>query len=438
MIISKVLIKIWRRIKNKLLEFEYFSNLDKKMLFLRMKKQHEMLIEKMKGRKRVRVVFLVIHNSVWKVDTVFQKMLNDDFFDPVILVCPYTVYGESLMWKDMQECLHYFNEKGYPTYSSFNHSEQCWVKLDELSPDIVFFTNPHDLTRKEYYEDAYLNYLSCYVPYHHEVGSGGDVNVQFNQYFHNAMWKIFATNTSSYDLFEKYSLAKGRNVIVTGFPAMEGIYSKISNKNSWKNNDKRIRVIWAPHHTISNDKLSYSNFLKYAELFVQFAEKMKDYVVWSFKPHPVLKSKLYSLCEWGVEKTEDYYAYWRNQEFTQLNEGEYEGLFLESDAMIHDSGSFLAEYLYLSKPVMYMLSGSNISKKNKGYSEGDYTKFGLLALESCEQAKDFCDIEKFIMSLINKENHIKESHKLFIRDQLDPFFKESFPSEKILDKLKNF
>ena len=171
---------------------------EKRRLFLHMQEKHKKLLTQIKDKKRIRVVFLAIHESVWKVDPVFQKMLADPFFEPIILVFPYTAYGDERMLEDMRKCLAYFNEKGYPTYSSYNEAKQRWTKLDELTPDIVFFTNPHNLTRKEYYEDAYLNYLSCYVPYFILTTThDGDQGI-YNQFSHNSMWKIFMPHQFCY------------------------------------------------------------------------------------------------------------------------------------------------------------------------------------------------------------------------------------------------
>src|SRR5690606_301766 len=140
------------------------DNPKKRKLFLHMQKQHQALLQQIKGKEKIKVVFLAIHKSVWKVDSVFKKMLDDPFFEPLILVCPYTPYGEERMRQDMQECYEYFQDKGYPVLYSYHEEENRWITLKEIQPDIVFFTNPHNLTRKEYYEDAYINYLSCYVP----------------------------------------------------------------------------------------------------------------------------------------------------------------------------------------------------------------------------------------------------------------------------------
>src|SRR5699024_6494443 len=138
----------------------------KKRLFKKMQVKHAELIEQVKGKQKIKVVFLAIHESIWKVDPVFRKMLEDPFFEPEILVCPYTVYGEERMLEDMQQAYNYYISKGYPVRKA-REEDGSWVNLSDIKPDIVFFTNPHNVTRKEYYEDAYLNYLSCYVPYHH-------------------------------------------------------------------------------------------------------------------------------------------------------------------------------------------------------------------------------------------------------------------------------
>ena len=66
----------------------------KRRLILQMERKHKELLERIKGRPKIRVVFLAIHKSVWKVDTLFQKMLADPFFEPIILICPYTGQGE--------------------------------------------------------------------------------------------------------------------------------------------------------------------------------------------------------------------------------------------------------------------------------------------------------------------------------------------------------
>lgn len=403
-----------------------YDQWQKKRLFEHMQLKHAELLQQAKGKEKIKVVFLVIHKSIWKVDSVFQKMLKDPLFEPEILVCPYTPYGEERMLEDMSLAYDYFKEKGYPVQKSLNN-DGSWIKLEVLKPDLVFFTNPHDLTRKEYYEDAYLNYLSCYVPYHHEVVNNIE---QFDQVFHVAQWKIFSTHQESLYLSRIISKAKGSNVIVTGYPAMEGFINRLeinSYKNAWKSNDGRLRVIWAPHHSIElNKDVPYSNFLKYSNFFKKIAKKYSNKIVWSFKPHPMLKEKLYDHPDWGITNTDSYYKHWETQEYSQLDEGEYTDLFLSSSAMIHDSGSFLAEYLYMKKPVMYLLADLNLRQH--------YSNFGISALSSCVQGKSEQDIGKFIEELIDGKM-LKKEHEVFLNDYVLPYFEEEKPSDRIINFL---
>ncbi|WML90406.1 CDP-glycerol glycerophosphotransferase family protein [Thiothrix lacustris] len=399
----------------------------KKWLFQHMRKKHQEILKGLKGKEQIRVVFLAIHKSVWKVDPVFKKMLADPYFEPLILVCPYTSFSDERMREEMEDAYNYFFEKGYPVQKSLK-SDGSWVKLEEVNPDIVFFTNPHNLTLPEYYDKAYKNYLSCYVPYHHEIGSYGDNIAQYDQVFHNAMWLIFSSNESSYDMFKKKSTNKAKNVILTGYPAMESILEKLDTQeylDKWKSNDNRVRIIWAPHHTIDSPELPYSNFIKYAMNFKEMAVLYQNQVTWSFKPHPILKTKLYNHPEWGKEKTDEYYLFWKNKSYTQLDEGEYSDLFCSSTAMIHDSGSFLAEYLYLKKPVLYMLTQEN----NDQY----FSPFGIKALKSCRHAREFNQIVDFIDDLVNKSAEINSYHGKFLENETLPYFINSKPSDRIIN-----
>lgn len=410
------------------LKTKHVDNRIKRKLFLDMQKKHKELLVGIKGKKKIKVVFLAIHKSMWKVDAVFQKMLADTYFEPIVLVCPYTAYGEERMWEDMRESLAYFKEKGYPTYSSYNEDAQRWIKLGEVAPDVVFFTNPHNLTHKEYYEEAYLNYLSCYVPYAYEVSQYAGNQAQYNQSFHNAIWKIFSAHDCSKSIYETVSANRGNNVTVTGYPGVEELSDPINRIEciKWKRQrQSKIRIIWAPHHTIDSPEIPYSNFLKYCEFFKQIAIKYESETQWAFKPHPILKSKLYRHVEWGLEKTDKYFEFWASRENTQLELGEYADLFMESDAMIHDSGSFLAEYLFVKKPVLYLVATASY--------QNYYNDFGKEALAACRLATDEESILGFVESLIADALNVKVEHEQFLERY--GFERANSPSMKILHEI---
>lgn len=416
----------------RLLKQKTYDRWHKKHLFKRMQIKHAELLKQLNGKEKLKVVFLAIHKSVWKVDPVFQKMLKDPFFEPIILVCPYTPYGEERMWQDMQEAYEYFEQKGYPLLSSYVENEQRWLKLEEIQPNIVFFTNPHDLTRKEYYEDAYLNYLSCYVPYFFLTTTHGNDQSIYNNKFHNAMWKSFMPHQYSMDRAKQISACEAKNCILTGYPSCEYFVNKsiatLTDRGAWKKQLGKKRIIFSPHHTIDVGELEISNFISIADYMLDIAKKYKHKVQWSFKPHPILKSKLFLHPDWGRKKTEAYYNFWEEQEYTQLDDGDYTELFLQSDAIIHDCGSFIAEYLFIEKPCAYLeLNGESQLKSING--------FGKYALESYERIKSMDAIVEFVDSVIAEKPRLKPSHFDYLNNYVHPMYKDKPPAERILEDL---
>lgn len=398
------------------------SKIYKKYLVRKMRVFHKKELARLTEKDKVRVVFLAFNASLWKVDNVFQKMMIDPFFEPIILVCPYDIHNNFSVSEDMNEAYDYFISKNYAVISAFNSKTQEWLKLEEISPDIVFFTSPHDLTRHEYYEAAFLNYLSCYVPYSHDISKYDNYSSQYDQLFHNVMWRIFAPHNEDLEIFRQYSYTKGINVIVTGYPFCESFFGEVG-LSPWKHQEKnKCRVIWAPHHTIDDPHLPYSSFLSNAEFFKAIAMEMEDKIQFAFKPHPLLKSKLYLSEGWGKERTDSYYKFWSSNDNTQLVDSNYVELFQNSDAMIHDSGSFLAEYHYVQKPVFYICNSAITDFLNP---------FGILALESCYRGETQDELYGFLTNLVSNAISVKREFYQIVK----PYYDEP-PSKKIIHHLK--
>ena len=79
-------------------------------------------------------------------------------------------------------------------------------------------------------------------------------------------------------------------------------------------------------------------------------------ITFVFRPHPLLFPRLATAKWWGPEKTA---AYERTMEahpnVVFQRGGDYFEAFRNSDALIHDCGSFLAEYFYTGCPQCYLL-----------------------------------------------------------------------------------
>ena len=371
------------------------------------------VLQGLNKKRPIRCVFLALFDSVWKYDRVYRIMENSDCFEPMILVCPIVKYGKKNMLDNMARCLALFCSKNYRVICAYDETNNEYLDLKkDLSPDIVFYTNPYKgLIDDRYYIDNLDDVLTVYVPYF--FSSNKDYKLSFNLPLHNLVWKRYVETNMHKQFTQRYSLNKGINAVVSGFPGIdEYLDSGYIPKSIWKNPDhSKKRIIWAPHHTINPvGIIYYSCFIRYCNYMLSLAEKYQNRIELFFKPHPLLKNKLYEL--WGVEQTDKYYQSWKERDNTDLVEGEYVDLFMTSDAMIHDSASFTVEYLYVNKPVLWTLNGEDLQTQ--------FNKFGIECLKNHYLAHSEQEIESFIQNVLNEIDPLKVQRSAFLRDVLLP------------------
>lgn len=377
--------------------------------------RYKVIIWHLQKKNKFKVVFFISHESVWKYEGIYRLMEKDQRFNPVVVVIPYIAFDEENMFQGMDQVYKIYSEKGYNVIHTFNKHNQKWLDLKkEINPDIVFFHAPYNFfTKEQYLISNFLDRLNCYVPYTFQTTNQYDG--QYNQYLHNVVWKAFYQTIIHQNIALKYSTNKGRNVVVTGYPGIDG-FLKNNRTNQDKKNQKAVRkIIWAPHHTIDGDgdDLNFSNFIRYNSFMIDLSKEFKNELFITFKPHPILKPKLYKHKDWGIEKTNAYFDFWEYNSFCAVNTGNYQQLFEDSDAMIHDCDSFMGEYLSLNKPVLYTMKDDQIKKR--------MNEFGQMAYDMHYHAQNEEDIIDFVKNIIlgNKDIMV-ESRTDFINNFLVP------------------
>lgn len=405
----------------KLLKYKKEKSLIKKVVFLQ-----ESALKRLKGKTRIRCVFFATEIADWKCDSVYCKMSEHPRFEPIILVCPIVNGGEHYLKIKMDESMTFFDKKGYHPIKSYNAESGEYIDVrKDLKPDIIFYTSPYDNFMAECFNlSHFLDFLTIYLPY--GFTNNGDLSFQYNLFLHNMVWRYYVESVDHLQYAINESRCRGRNAVVTGYPAIEGFIGShyVLSLDSWKLKDcQKKRIIWAPHHTIKPEgNVSYSCFLNYADFMIEIAKKYKDSVQFVFKPHPLLRKKLEDF--WGKVKTDAYFLQWENMPNTSIAEGDYIDLFLSSDAMIHDSGSFLVEYLYVNKPVMRTLNGVPLEKL--------YNSFVLKCLNHYYLAHHKQDIEQFVINVINGIDPLKEQRTKFVNEVLMP---KGSPSQNIINDI---
>ena len=394
-------------------------------------KRYDAVQNRLRMTKKITVGFQVIHRSIWKYGRVYQLMKEDPYFEPVVFVCPYLREGKKKMLEEMNATYREMQSKGYEVIKTYNEENNSWIDIKEtLNPDIVFFSVPYDYTLDQCQIHHFTESLSCYVPY--LFTTNGKESKNYDGPFHNLVWRNFYETEIHKQYAQRYARNRGNNVFVSGHPGIDDFLFPSLNhvKDPWPLKTHK-RIIWAPHHTIDGQGqgLNYSTFLKYHAVFKDIAKEFADEVQIAFKPHPMLKEKLYRNEKWGKERTEEYYQFWNSLENGLLEEAGYIDLFLTSDALIHDCSSFMVEYLATQKPVLYLLHDKNVDDR--------LHEFGKIALTKHYLSKNYHDIISFIDRQLLKSYDYMHPNRVEFVDKYLIQNNGSLASENIIEYLNN-
>ena len=349
------------------------------------------------------VVFVLSELGVWKTESLYKAMLEHPRFSPHLAIVSSLENPAA-----KASLLEYVRGKGYD-YADLGENEAI---KDHFNADIIFYQKSYDgiiPDRQRMYENK--TSLFCYVAYaFYSLIQKWSIN-QFLLLF---AWQVYMENGNSTETLSRISLVKGRNFKLTGLPMEDDFLKYDSSRPSpWKEmSPARRRIIWAPHHTLPDKKtwLTYSTFLNYCDFMLDLAEKYRDKIQIAFKPHPLLRPRLDNL--WGKEKTDEYFGRWESGENTQLCEGEYVDLFMHSDALVHDCGSFTIEYHYTHKPALYLDNGQDHTANMIPYAAEAYN------LHYHANSKE--DIEQFILNVIDGIDDKRAEREEYISKYLTP------------------
>lgn len=361
----------------------------------------ESRVDGLKQKSRIKVLFVLPCLAKWKTEPLFIAMQSNPFFIPSIGVTVSYTDSPSILSEKVRELESYLSQKGYD-YTELSPL----VNHNHIDADIVFY---NEASTAQDFIGFFPNALFCYVSYCFETAIEKGL---LNSLYQNACWLYFVENQMLIDYAKALMDNKARNMIPTGLPIVDVLLRSASQfENPWKKQQtKKKRIIWAPHHSINEETngLHFSTFLQYSSSMLILAERYRDVVQIAFKPHPVLKTNLYSL--WGKAKTDEYYNRWKDGPNTQLEEGEYLGLFKHSDALIHDSASFIIEYLYMRTPCMFLYNGRDL----------ELNKFSQMCFNKHYIGANVDDIDCFINNVINGIDERRQERESFFNEFLLP------------------
>ncbi len=321
--------------------------------------------QKLRRGEKVRVAFLHMYATDCQDLSLFDMMLNSPYFDPYFIVNPDVMRSQEHLEFNYNRSLTELTAKygSERVLEGYDAERKTYIDYTDRF-DLASTNNPYDGMAQNLFGIRYWVHKGIpvfYIPYYF-LGMTFVTIENFKIKAFPFLWKIFVPNKATLSIAREYEAIRGRNVVVTGYPKMD----KISQCSYTPR--KRKRIIIAPHHLIQDDPLYRGGFRDYAQDLLSIPAKYPD-VDFVFRPHPQLKEALKAY--WTSEQISGWLdQLLQNPNVTYSTQGDYLELFVNSDALIHDCGSFVAEYLYLNKPCAF------IFRKGCDYKLGQ-TKYGM-------------------------------------------------------------
>lgn len=390
-------------------------------------KSHNSLIDILRKKaqnQKLIVHFFVYDISFWKLETLYRLFENSDFFIPYIVVLKkINEFDNSSLYYETKKKLSLDYDLLFDVDSNYKDDIRFYRRS---RADIVFTSEPSHIFDMNYHISSLRHALVVYIPYCVNLLTIPQIMINNHT---NLSWINYIESDLHYKIYNEWLKSYWNNkftFVSVGIVNAQHIEYKI---RKIEKQNKKMLIIWAPHWSVDKDNplLHMSTFLDFHEAFLELALKYENYFDFVFKPHPELKESLYRLSSWGRKKTDYYYRLWESNSNKFLNESSYIDLFNESDALIHDSGTFMVEFLFTGKPVAYL-------KTNMVCEDRIYNKFGIKALQTHKILHDRNEIELFLLELINSVDSMKRIRENFFNEYLLDFHYTA--SMKIFEDIK--
>ena len=337
------------------------------------RRRQRIRIKEIRKRGSARVTFIVSSRPMWRFQPLYDLLQRDSRFHVDIALFPFSNFSETEKDESITELRSFFTGRSIPFCDLSHEREPGRVLRLMCNPDILFYPQPYNhFFRNDLDSPFFEDCLISYIPY---AMLTANESWAYKTHLNNIAWRLFYSSESRRKEAAAVLYNHGKNIRVSG-EIMADVFSEPPCCEVWKPGNYKKRIIWAPHFSISDGGWMHRNSFIWLHRFMwEVAVNYQDRIQFAFKPHPRLLTELYNHPDWGKEKADAYYKQWAEGVNTQLVTGSYIDLFKESDAMIHDCGSFSVEYHYTGNPVMFTTRDLDAALSN----QNDLGRAGILA-----------------------------------------------------------
>lgn len=388
--------------------------------------------KKVENGEKIKIAFLAISAAEWAVENVYRMLEKDERLECYVIVCPLMDRERENREKTEEQTWHFFKKHGYEARRVYDKEQdvcQGWEAAGGM-PDLVVHATPwyHSLPEAFWIERFPLRVINCYIPYGIYVADSMDGNYAkkfiYNKEFVNMQWKVYADSALNLSGYETYELLHGKNITYSGYAKMDCFqerrdYTKEELRSIWKfpqeaGSGEMKRLIIAPHYSLEASALvQYATFAKNVYFWLYLAQKYQDKITFIFKPHPNLRWKAVETHLFpSYEEYDRYLEKWNTLPNARVAEEEsYLDMFATSDGMIMDSGSFIGEYMYVDKPLLFL------TREEQAFNSlGEHLISGYYHA----RGEDYIAIEQFVEQVILKgDDAMQEKRHRVFHETLD-------------------
>lgn len=356
----------------------------------------------------INIAFIVFDPAIWKYERLYRLFESDIRFKTTI------VFAKA----DFQDSEESFTKN----QTFFGRTHNTLRGLDSatgihenfhkiLKPDIVVTSAPYNYFHKSFNIYKLTKYLTIYAPYGINIAN---VKSAFINDHNNLLWRCYVESNYHLDLYNSWLVDLGLsnyNLISCGYAGADNIKQIIYDKDNLQTKKRKL-VIWAPHWSVdkSHKYNNFGTFLDFHLIMVDIAKHYSENIDFVLKPHPLLRKFLSKKEFWGEDLTNEYFDKWKFGFNTKLIEDTYIELFNQSDAIIHDSVTFIVEYLYTMKPAAYLI--------NNEFDFDFFNDYGKEALKSYQFIKNKNEIIFFLDNLLSGIDPNLEQRRCFFNKYL--------------------
>lgn len=354
--------------------------------------------------KKLRFASYIVYGSTFGAHEIVRLMLEEpDKYEVRFVICPDTYRDKD--FSQYHKTKDFFIERYGAEYVLDGYDENTGEFLDYSQDfDVIYLANPYDCLVNKVHGISYLCSKDV-LPIHIDYGLQS-----FIYNYSTPEWKVDSCLYYKYfanTIFEKTSLQDCRiaicdNIIVSGYVKMDVLYSIKEIPH------KRKKILICFHQGVKNgdEDILRLNFLEYADFLLTLPDLYPD-IDFVFRPHPLLFVKLRNFDIWEQRRIDEYIKNCEKKNIVCSQESDYLHLFKECDAIVHDCGSFIEEWLYTGKPCCYIVDSDNGFEKLKKLLSAE----GKIAIRCYTIADSAQKIIDFIDSIRNAPPHLEKIDK---------------------------